>query len=141
MAANNLSSLNRQLMNKLQSAMVKVQKEAMRDMEEGLDYFYSAGPGKVYIRTGAMGNTPSITPLAVSGNEVSFDAYLDKSYVYGSADMPSMGQVLDLANYGTPWKTAGNRWAHPTVGNSGFWEKSEEMIKQSFEKIMSQTFS
>ena len=138
--AKTTEELQRLIMDEMQKAMNETAKQAEQDMHEGTEYFYNGGTPRRYVRTGALGNTPKTSPVVQSGNEVSFNAYLDKNYTYNSGDSPSMGQALDLANYGTPWRTSGGGWANPTVGNKGFWEKSEEKIEESFNRIMGKHF-
>lgn len=138
--AKSLEELEKQILKDMEKAMNEASKQMKKDMQKGTEYFYSKGPGSMYVRTGQLGKTPNVTPVTVSGNEVSFDAYLDKDYVYNSGDKPDMGQVLELANYGNPWRTQSGAWANPTVGNNGFWEKSEEYMEDTFDKVMGKYF-
>ena len=140
MASNLSNQLKAQVMSEIQQAMQSASTKLMDDMDSAIDEFYNGGAPKKYIRTGALGNTPSTTPVVISGNTVSFSAYLDKGHVYSTADNPSMGQVLDLANYGTPWTTSGGRLAHPTVGKPGFWENAVEKMTKTIEDTLVSRF-
>ncbi len=139
-AAKTTEELEQQIMEEMRKAMNKVEKQAMKDMQRGTKYFYSGGSPLVYERTGTLGKTPQITNKQDGGNTISFDAILNQEHNYLSGDRPLGGQVLDLANYGTAWTTASGHPARPTVGAKGFWEKSEQWISESLDKIMGQHF-
>ena len=138
--ARTTEQLEREIMREMRKAMNQAAKNMKKDMEKGTEYFYHGGKPKVYVRTGALGETPKTTPVVESGSSMEFDAYLDKNYTYNSGDSPNMGQVLDLANYGNPWMTSSGEWANPTVGQSGFWEKSLEDMEKSLDDAMSAHF-
>ena len=99
----------------------------------------------VYERTGALGDTPRVTENNVNqytdGGEVSFTAYLDNTHVYTTGDNPSMQEVLELANDGTQWITAGGKKAKLAVGRREFWERAEENMEKDFEETLSKTFT
>ena len=139
--ARSTEELERQIMDEMRKAMGEVEVQAKDDMKRGTQYFYAGGTPNIYRRTGALGNTPQTTSVSSSGSSVSFEAYLNQSGGYTSGDNPSMAQVLELANYGTPWTTASGNPANQTVGAAGFWEKSEEWIEQSLNRIMGQHFN
>ena len=140
MIASNMNNLERMLRNEARKAMDVVSAKALGDMYEETGDYYSQGKPKMYQRTGALGNTPKVTKTTSSGDEVSFDAYLDQNYVYPTGDNPSMGQVLDLANYGIPWTTQGGATARSTLGKKGFWERSEKKMEKTLDDTMSQFF-
>lgn len=138
--AKSTEELARQIIAEMQKAVEETKSKSKEHMEEGTEYFYSRGPGDTYVRTGALGNTPKTTPVVTSANDVSFDAYLDKSHVYNSGDMPTMGQVLELANSGNAWRTQSGAWANPTVGRKHFWERTLKSIEKTFNKAMRKHF-
>lgn len=94
----------------------------------------------MYKRTGALGDTPKVTDIDVSGNSASFTAFLDTSGGYTTGDNPSMEQVLNLANYKTRWITSGGHPARLALGKTGFWERAEEKMEDTFNKTMRQFF-
>lgn len=144
MTANNMDELNTMLIKQLGKAMNVTSDKVLADMYEETGKFYTKGKPVMYERTGALGNTPGITSLSFSslenGGEVSFDAYLDTNYQYTSGDKPNMQQVLELANYGTPWTTASGAAAKPTLGKKGFWERAEKKIEKSLNKTLKKFF-
>lgn len=143
--AKNMKQLNDMLMRELKNAMKKVRKKSRRDMQEATKWFYEGGEPEMYVRTGALGDTPRVTYnnsyTYANGGEVSFTAYLDKSHVYTTGDRPDMEKVLDLANDGIQWVTANGYYARNTVGNKKFWERAEENIEKDFESTLSKTFT
>lgn len=143
--AKNMKQLNDMLMRELKNTMKKVRKKSRHDMEEATKWFYEGGEPEMYVRTGALGDTPRVTYnnsyTYANGGEVSFTAYLDKSHVYTTGDRPDMEKVLDLANDGIQWVTANGYYARNTVGNKKFWERAEENIEKDFEETLSKTFT
>ena len=143
--ARNMMQLNNMLMRELKSTMKKVRKKSKEDMKEATKWFYDGGEPEMYVRTGALGDTPKVTYnnsyTYSNGGEVSFTAYLDKSHVYTTGDRPDMEKVLDLANDGIQWVTANGYYARNTVGNKKFWERAEENIEKDFESTLSKTFT
>ena len=144
MNANNMNQLNSMLLNKLKQAMKETSNKAEEDMFEETGDFYSQGEPSMYERTGALGETPRTTSadsfLTKNGGEVSFDAYLDQTYKYTTGDEPDMSQVLDLANYGTPWITKEGSNARSTLGKKYFWERAEKKIEKSLKDTLRSYF-
>lgn len=140
MIASNMNNLERMLRKEIQEAMRETSGDMLRDMYGETQDFYSQGHPKMYERTGTLGTTPRVTKTVSSGDEVSFDAYLDQKYVYATGDNPTMGQVLDLANYGIRWKTKSGAPAKATVGKKGFWERAEKKMGKTLDDTMSQFF-
>lgn len=123
-----LAELKLKILAEMEASMVAAQTKMKSTMDKELQSFYLKGPGKVYTRTGALGRTARTSDIDWSGNTFHFDAYLDQSGGYTSGSNPSMGQVLDLANYGTPFTTKNGYPARPTVGKGGFWERAEKQF-------------
>lgn len=152
--AKNMDELNKLLSKELEVAIREVSDEALADMYNETGRFYMGRKPKKYKRTGALGNTPKVTvPKQIRTSkyetEISFDAYLDKSHKYLTGDKPYMEQVLMLANYGIPWQTKkyfvggvayGGKFAAPTVGKKGFWERAEKRIEKDLYKVMKRYF-
>lgn len=144
MTANSMSKLNTMLIKELRKAMNVTSNKVLADMYDETGKFYTKGKPAIYERTGALGDTPKTTPPTISsfgnGGEVSFDAYLDANYQYTSGDNPNMQQVLELANYGTPWTTASGADARPTLGKKGFWERAEKKTEKTLNSTLKKFF-
>lgn len=144
MTANNMNSLNAMLIKELGKAMNIVSDKTLADMYDETGKFYTKGKPVVYKRTGALGDTPETTSITTSsfgnGGMVSFDAYLDTNHQYTSGDNPNMQQVLELANYGTPWTTASGATAKPTLGKKGFWERAEKKMEKTLNRTLKKFF-
>lgn len=142
MNAKNMEQLNNMLMKQLDKAMTVSSKKMLADMYEETEKFYTEGKPKVYKRTGALGDTPRTTSVALSkngnGGQASFEAYLDTSHSYTTGKHPSMKDVLNLANYGT--SPAPPDHLRATVGKGGFWERSEEKMKKTLNQTMRKFF-
>lgn len=144
MTAKNMSELNTMLIKELRKAMNTTSDKVLADMYDETGKFYTKGNPVMYERTGALGDTPKTTSPTVTsfGNrgKVSFDAYLDTNYQYTSGDNPNMQQVLELANYGTPWITSSGATAKPTLGRKGFWERAEKNMEKSLKYTLKNFF-
>lgn len=140
MIANNMRELEQMLLKEMRKAMVVTSDKVLADMYDETEKFYTKGKPKMYKRTGALGDTPKTTALSAVGNEVSFDAYLDTSGGYTSGSKPSMTQVLNLANYGTPFTTKNGYPSKPTLGQKGFWERAEKKMQDTLDKTLKQYF-
>ena len=137
--ASSMEELHQMLLKEMKKAIQVVQKKVEADMYEETGLFYAGGDPDRYKRTGALGDTPRTTACSNSGDSVSFEAYLDQSHGYSTGSNPSMGQVLDLANYGIPFETP-NGVARPTVGSPGFWERAEKKMGETLDDTMGQFF-
>ena len=140
-AARSSKEVQQMLEKALMSAMGIVQRKVLADMYEETGDYYGGGQPRMYERTGALGDTPRTTALSKTGDGCQFDAYLDESHQYTTADNPSMTQVLHLANEGAPWTTSGGRPAHPTVGRKGFWDRAQQKMEKTFNETLSSYFN
>lgn len=140
MTANNMRELEQMLLREARKAMVVASDKILADMYDETEKFYTKGNPKMYQRTGALGDTPKTTAISSFGNEVSFDAYLDTSHGYTTGSKPSMTQVLNLANYGTPFTTKNDYPSKPTLGKKGFWERAEKKMQRTLDRTMKKFF-
>jgi hypothetical protein len=125
------------ILKEMSAALEDASEIALADMQEATDYFYAGGVPKLYKRTGALGETPTVTDVRRAGSDaVAFDAYLNEQSSYLSGARPTMGDVLLLADQGVPFTTPSGASARPTVGNKGFWKKAKDEMKKSLRKTM-----
>lgn len=140
--ANNMKELKAMLLAELAGAMYETKVKSLNALEEGVDYFYEGASPKMYKRTGKLRKTPAVTKVDLRNNgssmSASFNAYLDTSGSYTTGKQPSMRNVLELANYGT--SPAEPDHLRATVGNRGFFEKSEEEIEKIFNEAIAKHF-
>lgn len=139
-AASSMAELQLQILTEMSAAMAGAQVGMKADMEHALDSFYDGGSPKKYNRTYKMRNTPKTSPLSMTATSVTYDAYLDQSGGYTSGSKPSMGEVLRLANDGTPFTTKNGYPARPTVGTGQFWQRAEKDFEQTLDENMSRYF-
>ena len=139
--ANNMAELRAMLLKEMSSAMKEASEVVLADMQEATDYFYAGGTPKKYTRTGALGDSPTVSGIRRAGsNAVAFDAYLNEEPSYLSGSRPTMGQVLLLADQGIPFTTQNGASARQTVGNKGFWKKAKKEMKKSLKKTLKEHF-
>lgn len=140
-SARNAKQLNAMIMKDLKKAAHVASEKMLADMYEETGDFYTGGEPVMYQRTGALGDTPRTTSVdsssTVDGGSVSFKAYLDTSTGYTTGRSPSMQTVLDLANNGGDMTNPPMR---AVVGKSGFWDRAEEKMEESFKETMKQFF-
>lgn len=121
-----MDELERALKREVRKAMSVASEKALSDMYEETGGFYAGGQPKMYVRTGALGDTPRTTPLIVGGDSVSFKAYLDTEGGYTTGKRPSMEEVLTLANTGFYPGLRQN------VGRRHFWDRAVVRINKDF---------
>lgn len=118
--ASNMNELETMLISEMRQAMDDTSKQMLSDISNETRKFYTKGKPKLYKRTGALGETPAISPLSIIGKTISFDAYLDTTHQYTTGKNPTMLDVLNLANYGTTSSSVG--FLRHTLGERGFWK-------------------
>ena len=140
-SARNAKQLNAMIMKDLKKAAQVASEKMLADMYEETGDFYAGGEPVMYQRTGALGDTPKTTAVSsvssADGGTVSFKAYLDTYTQYTTGRKPSMKTVLDLANNGGDMTNPPMR---AVVGKSGFWDRAEEKMEESFKETMEQFF-
>ena len=134
MIAKNMLELENLILKEMRKALNITSKKALADMQEQTGDFYTGGEPVMYERTGALGNTPMTTSISVTGNTVSFDAYLDTQYTYTTGSNPSMEAILGLAETGSYTGLA------PVVGKQGFWKRAHQNIQKDFDDTMRSFF-
>lgn len=140
MIATNMAQLEKMLIKQLDKAMNVASLKMEADLMEQIWSFYSSGTPTMYVRTGALGDTPKVTPLSKTNNIISFNIYLDDSHNYTTGDNPSMAQVLQLADRGIPWITKSGATAKATAGRGGFWERSEKSFQKTLDSVIASFF-
>lgn len=140
--AKNMKQLNKMLENHLKRAMKSAANRALSDMRDETVGFYTDTAPKRYERTGALGETPRVTDVQISssesGSSATFKAYLDQEHQYSTGRGPSMKTVLEHANRGGDMSNPPMR---AVVGNSGFWERAEVKMEQSFNDELARHFN
>lgn len=134
MVAHSMEELQAQMLTRLTKSMNVVSDKVLGDMYEQTGDFYTGGTPVMYERTGALGDTPRTTAPNITGDSVSFEAYLDTNHAYSTGKKPSMATVLELANTGS---YPGYR---SPVGKTGFWDKALENMEKTFNDVMQKTF-
>lgn len=138
--ATSMEQLEKMLMNEIKNCMNEASNNILEVMRTETKGFYSSGNPSIYVRTGALGDSPETSPISSSGKEVSFDAYLDQSYAYqmpneafleiGLPSHFSTPEVIEAAEAGT---------AH-IKGRPGFWKKAELKMQKTLDDAMRKSF-
>lgn len=138
MVLKNKAELERELLRSLKKAMNLGSKRVLGEMYDKVGQFYTGAEPKMYVRTGALANTPEVTEVSSDGNEVSFTAYFDDTGRYSTGKRPTMHDVLDLANYGKTDSSVGT--LYPAVGKGGFVERADANIEKIMDSTLRQFF-
>lgn len=137
--ANNSAELEKMIMDQVQKAMQATQVKIKADMLKETKAFYSQGSPRLYTRTGQLGNSPRTTPVVMSGNSASFEAYLQLgSYHVPNEAFTSRG----LASYFSPLEvmTAAEAGTANIKGKSGFWERSLQHMERDINTVFGRYF-
>lgn len=139
MAVKNLKQLKSVAMREVRKSMAEASKKALEDMNEEAKGFYTGKQPTMYKRTGALGDTPKTTPLSVSGNEISFKAYLDEEHQYTTGKNPTMEDVLNLTK-AVPDHNSSVGYLRSVRGKIRFWERAKEKMERDFNETLRKTF-
>lgn len=129
MVATNMAQLEQMLLNRLKKAMNVAAEQMKADVYEQVGSFYTQGNPKIYVRTGALGDTPRVTPITASGKSVSYEVYLDQSHNYttGTWDMPTVMAAAEVGGGGI-------------LGKPGFWKRSEKTFQKTLNRVIHSFF-
>ena len=148
--ARSWAELERDIKQRMKSAMMVMQLRAETIMQEELFGFYAGGSPKRYQRTGQLGNSWRTTGVSDGGDTVSFKAYLDvgsTSYHVPNPlfDFDGQGALTGYSPYShftsqEVFDAAEGGYAH-VVGRPGFWARSEQRFEKELNNVMAQYFS
>ena len=138
--AHNMEELERMLQKELYKAMNIVAGKILEIMTDATEDFYSGGEPKQYERTGELGQTPRITRIKQTGNEISFGAYLKSTHQYTTGKNPNMLQVLLLTNdMMTKQPNIGK--LQQAVGSPHFWDRALQIMEKEYNNVLSNFFT
>lgn len=138
--AKNINQLQAEIMAKILKAMNEVAGEALKAMNDGIDYFYSGGVPLVYERTEAMRDTPTISKIKESGDAISFEAYLNTQHNYTTGKNPNMLQVLLLTNdLETNQPNIG--YLRKAVGSPHYWDRVLAIMERAYYNVLDKYFT
>lgn len=139
MAAKNMKQIETMLRKEVRKSMECVSQKALEDMYEETGNFYTGKEPILYERTGALGDTPRTTTLTISGNEISFNAYLDENHRYTTGKNPTMEDVFNLTKT-TPVHNSSVGYLRSVRGRVGFWERAKDKMERDFNETLRKTF-
>lgn len=124
-----ITEIRKDIKRKLKNTVDEVANESERIMNEELEGFYAGATPVYYKRTGTLGTTPQITDKYCNDTSAGVTASLNTGISYSTGSF-SGEQVIDAAEHGS----AG------IVGRSGFWERSENRIKDAVDDAIAKNF-
>ena len=137
--ATSFAALKQMIRKEVQSAMQEVNAKALINMQKETANFYSIGKPHIYIRTGALKNSPKVDSVFMGGDYMSFWFYLSLPDYYvpnpaftmrGYASYFSTLQVMNAAEY---------HFAH-VLGRPGFWHRAYVKTEHDFKRAFSSRF-
>lgn len=138
--ARNINELNRMLHKELRKAMTVTAKKVLADMYKETGDFYTGGEPDMYIRTGALGDTPTTTAISVNGNEMTFEAFLNTQHQYTTGKNPNMLQVLRLTNDLDTDQPGIGRLLE-AKGSPQFWDRALQQMEKTYDDVLSSFFT
>lgn len=138
MKVTNMNQLEKLLNQRLNKAMSIAANRCLEILYDETGSFYVGGEPEIYERTGALGDTPAVTPILNNSKTISFEAYLNTNYTYNSGKNPTMLDVLRLANSGIIDSSVGKLFN--TVGSEGFWDRAVVRMEKEFYKTLEEFF-
>lgn len=139
--AKNMAQLERILMNRLKTAMNVASAKMLADTMQETYSFYTQGKPRIYVRTGALGDSPKTTPVSSTGKSVSFEVYLDTDLGY---EVPNTAFTdICYASYftGAQVLSAAEKGKARIKGKPGFWSRSEQTFQKTLDDAMRQFFN
>ena len=94
----------------------------------------------MYVRTGALGDTPTTTAITVSGNAMSFEAFLNTQHQYTTGKNPNMLQVLRLTNDLKTDQPGIGRLLE-SKGSPRFWDRVLQQMEKTYDDVLSSFFT
>lgn len=144
MPIKNMQELNNVLKKELRKAMTITAKKILADMYEEVGNFYSGGepiPAENggYVRTGALGDTPTTTSLSEDSETISFNAYLDLKHKYTTGKNPNMINVLLLTN-DIMTKQDKIGYLRKAKGSPHYWDKALSKMENTYFDVLGKFF-
>ncbi len=124
-----IDAIRKDVQKKLRKSIDEIADRAEVIMHDEIASFYFGGSPSFYNRTGTLATTPQITDKYCTKDSAAVTASLNQNISYDTGTF-SGAEVIDAAEYGR----AG------IVGHSGFWERSEERIKETVDDVLSTNF-
>lgn len=139
MAATNMDDLRQMIMKEMESAMNELKDKSESIMKEETGGYHTVKP-KIYPPTGNLANSPKTTNVSRSGDSLQFKAYLDQSLSYSgvNAYLQQLGYVSRFTT-NEAYNAAEKGTSH-TIGNHGFWQRSEQRIEQEVSSVFGSHF-
>lgn len=135
-----MAQLKSMLQKEMRQAMDEVHSKVELDMKKELSEFYTQGSPKIYVRTGALGQSSRTTGISGGSDMLSFTAYLEPP----SYTVPNMAFV----NRGFASRYSGDEVLHAAeshsshiLGKGGFWSRILKDIKVDLMTSMNSHFN
>lgn len=124
-----ITEIKKDLQKKLQNTIDEIADRSEDIMHEEIEGFYAGATPVYYKRTGTLGTTPQITDKYCNSNQAGVTASLNQNISYSTGSF-SGEQVIDAAEHGK----------YGIVGRGGFWERSNERIKEAVDDAIAKNF-
>lgn len=122
-------ALEAEIRAKMMDAMEETKSKSYFDGQKHLDEFYGQGNPVMYERTGTLDGSIRSEGVNASGNSVSADIYLDEGISYSTGTYDG-ATVISEANYG----------GSGILGKSGFWDRTEDDIRENLDEAFGKRF-
>lgn len=124
-----IPEIKKDLQKKLRNTINEVADRSEDIMHDEIEGFYAGGIPAYYKRTDTLGTTPQVTDKYCTSNEAGVTVSLNQDISYSTGSF-SGEQVIDAAEHGSVG----------IVGRGGFWERSENRIKDAVDDAIAKNF-
>lgn len=116
---NSFAALERQIMKDMQTAAQRSKDKIEMELFMNVNGYYDGSTPQRYQRTGTLLTSPDSTPVQGSGKHLEFSVYMNDGISYSTGTF-SGTQVID----------ATERGGAGTIGNHGYFKRTEESVQQ-----------
>lgn len=115
---NSFAALERQIMKDMRNATNRAKNKIEMELFMNVNGYYDGSTPQRYQRTGTLLTSPDSTPVQGSGKHLEFSVYMNDEISYSTGTF-SGAQVID----------ATERGGAGTIGNHGYFQKTEEAVQ------------
>jgi hypothetical protein len=139
-AYKNMDDLKQAILKEMESAMNDMKSKAEEVMKDETGKYHNGTSPRIYHPTGNLASSPKTSNIDKGGDTISFKAYLDESLSY-EGENQRLRALGFVSRFTTPeaYRAAEEGTSH-TIGNHGFWQRSETRIEQELNSVFSSHF-
>jgi hypothetical protein len=123
-----MASLKAALQKEMYASVREATEMSYEDLKSNVEHFYDSGAEGRYHRTGQLRNSPQLKEISFSGDTATGEIEIDTN---SPSYNPSGRSVEEIYSYAEE---------DGLIGMGGFWQRTEEKIKDNIEDAFSKHF-